>query len=164
MHQREEETYLNQREGDEHKIIRHKPFSAVDVVITGIDLRALFAVFAEPQKKNISLKESLPSVTRFWDDLDPIPLSSTWLDIDDFKEIDWLPSDKEPSLYLHETAHCPRFVYFKRTPRTAFQRDGCGTGRSNTKFGEEETHKCLMGKEPSGSHVSHIALGLTKLL
>lgn len=145
MHQREEETHFSQHEGDEPKILRHKPFSAVDVVITGIDLRALFAIFAEPQKKSIPLKESLPSVTTFWKHMDPSLLSSTWVDMDDFTEIDWLPSDEKPNLHLHEAAHCPRFVYFKRS-RAISPED---TGQSHTKFGDEETHVCLMGKEPS---------------
>lgn len=149
MHQREEESYLNRRDGDDPKIIRHKPFSAVDVVITGIDLRALFAVFAEPQKKTIPLKESPPTVTMFWENLEPSPLSSTWVDVDDFMEVDWLPGDKKPNLHLHEVAHCPRFVYFKRTPRRGSPEDGHGAGRSHTKFGDEETHVCMMGKEPS---------------
>lgn len=160
MHQREEETSIKQQEAVEPKVIRHKPFSAIDVVITGIDLRALFAVFPEPEKKSFPLKGSLPSMTRFWECLDPTPLSSSWVDIDDFMEVDWLPNDK-PSLYLHEAAHCPRFVYLKRTPRTGTSQDGYYAGRSQTKFGDEATHVCLMGKEPSWSCILHIGHVLT---
>jgi Fmp27, WPPW motif-containing RBG unit len=161
LHQREEETSVKRR-GVEPKVIRHKPFSAIDVVITSIDLRALFAVFAEPEKKSFPLKESLPSMTRFWEYLDPTPLFSTWVDMDDFMEVDWLPNEK-PNLYLHEAAHCPRFVYFKRTPRRSSSQDGYDAGRSQTKFGDEETHVCLMGKEQSRSEGFHIVHGLTSI-
>lgn len=149
LHQREEQTSITRQGGVEPKVVRHKPFNAVEVVITDIDLRALFAVFAEPQKKTIPLKGSLPGSTKFWEFLVPTPSSSLWVDTDDFVELDWSPNDREPNLYLHDAAHCPRFVYFKRSTRPLSPEDINGVCLK-TKFGDENSHVCLMGKQPSG--------------
>lgn len=149
MHQREEEWSILNRQTNEYKKVKHKPFGAVDVVICGIDLRALFAVFLDPGKQSFPLQDSFPRSRKFWEDLKPIPLSSEWIDTEDFVELDWMPLDNEPNVYMHNAVHCPRFVYFKRTPRPGVQKSDDMTPHTRSKFGEEETHMCLMGKEPS---------------
>ncbi|KAF8592433.1 hypothetical protein K439DRAFT_1400235 [Ramaria rubella] len=162
MHQREEEISITRWKDTEPKITRHKPFSAVDVVITGLDLRALFGVFSESQKKTIPLKESLPGSTRFWEHLEPVSLSSTWVDTYDYMEVDWLPTDGESKLYIQETAQCPRFVYLKRPTRTNSSENEEVSERMKTKFGDEETHLCFMGKERS-AHEVQLELGASRL-
>lgn len=151
MHQREEESILMKRDRTGSKTVRHKPFCAVDVVIAGLDLRALFGTFLEAGKTSFPLRDTFQDSSRFGDELDMVPLESVWVDTEDFVEVDWLPRDKEPNLYMHQVASCPRFVYFKRTPLTENSRElgNVGMAQIKSKFGEEDTHTCLMGGEPS---------------
>ncbi|KAF8528944.1 golgi-body localization protein domain-containing protein [Hysterangium stoloniferum] len=153
LHQREEEITTYKRDTQGSKTIRHKSFSTVDVVLSGLDLRAIFAIFAEPEKCSIPMRDSAPNSTKFWETLEPVSLSSTWMDADDFVELDWIAVDNEPILYIHQGAVCPRFMYFKRTPRSSSVKDDQNISQSKTKFGDEDTHVCLMGKQQSGHDV-----------
>lgn len=117
------------------------------MVFTTSELRAIRAVFAEPQK-------SLFPVPSGRDELDgpslPTaacePLSSPWVDLDDFVETDWSPSDEQPQIWLIPCGFCPRFTYLKRVPAprdSEIPEDSSGHSR----FGQEDTHTCLQGKE-----------------
>ncbi|KIJ56610.1 hypothetical protein M422DRAFT_218123 [Sphaerobolus stellatus SS14] len=162
MHQREEEWTILSPESGEYKKVKRKPFSAVDVVITGLDLRALFAVFLEPGKMSFPLQDAFPGSRRFWEDLTPLPMSSEWIDPDDFVELDWIPLDGEPNLYMNQAVHCPRFVYFKRASQFDVAVGDGATPHTRSKFGEEDTHVCLMGKEPT-AHEIQLAFAIKRL-
>lgn len=143
MHQREEETTAPGLLPDTMKVTHHKPFYAAEVILKGLDMRAMLATFdedlrqavqmaASPHRSNYSAHKNLPT----------IDLSSAWHDADDFVETDWSPSDN-PSLHLLPVATCPHFTYFKRN--SAIQ----GNTAESSKFGVEKSHNCLLGEEPS---------------
>ena len=141
MHQRDQESIVPGKIPDSIKVVRHKPFYAAEVVMNGLDLRTMMAVFPEPLKKSVEVTPSgQGSPYRSRDDLPTTEASSTWFDLDDFVELDWLPNVK-PMAHLLPTAACSRLTYFKRN----FQSEGCRTVTS--KFGEEDTHSCFLGKE-----------------
>lgn len=142
MHQREEETTAPGLLPDTMKVTHHKPFYAAEVILKGLDMRAMLATFdedlrqavqmaASPHRSNYSAHKNLPT----------IDLSSAWHDADDFVETDWSPSDN-PSLHLLPVATCPHFTYFKRN--SAIQ----GNTAESSKFGVEKSHNCLLGEEP----------------
>lgn len=142
LHQRLEEKPRSQSQKQKSKVVRHRPFYAIDVILTGLDLRSLMARFSEPEKQLIN-PDFATNSTKFWDGFTPSPPSSDWIDFDDFKETDWEIPETKSTFYLYQTASCPRFVYFKRVPIDP------GMNSTNVKFGDEATHVCLMGKEPS---------------
>ncbi|KAJ6628726.1 golgi-body localization protein domain-containing protein [Mycena sp. CBHHK59/15] len=142
MHQREEETIVPGRRPGTTKVIRRKPFCAVELVIKGLDLRAMLATFEEPLKQRVEMA-SPPQRNNYrtLTDLPPTPLDSAWHDDDDFMETDWTPPST-PSLHFLPVVTCPRFTYFRRITPSRSQ-DDC------SKFGSEGSHICLLGKEPS---------------
>lgn len=136
MHQREQ--IVKEYDANSKRTIAraHKLFDSAEVVMSNSELRAVRAFFAEPQKA------LFPTPTEFDEpsaaglpDSDPEPLNSPWIDMDDFVEMDWVPSDIRPRIWLIACGFCPRFTYLKRVPTTA------------SSFGDEGTHNCLQGRE-----------------
>lgn len=132
----------------------HKIFSLVEVVAAGIELRALAAVFAEHRKTQLPLRDEVSSsLSQPWDDLEPLDPSSTWLNFDDFVELDWHAGASHPQVYLTDVASCPRFVYVKHAnpqhvfPPSVHEDLREGSVAELSKFGHEPTHVCLIGQE-----------------
>ncbi|KAI0719613.1 golgi-body localization protein domain-containing protein [Cerioporus squamosus] len=145
MHQRDTETTEATKGGT--KTLHHKPFYTVEVVLKGLDLRAMLAVFPDPLKQCTPLEFSpTGSNYRTRNKLTPIDLQSHWVDMDDFA-VDELDASGETEVYLLPTASCPRFTYFKRTDDDDFGSPDKPLARS--KFGSEASHVCFIGKEPS---------------
>ncbi|CAE7226687.1 unnamed protein product, partial [Rhizoctonia solani] len=160
LHQRDEiELIKNEVTGDS-KTKAHKPFYAAEVVAKGLDLRAMLAQFREPEKPAVDLpplpsgefetsssaRPPLPATSKE-------PMHSRWVDLDDFVETDWTPSDENPALWLFTVASCPRITYFKK-PDHSITHDmahtTCATPEQRpSEFGNENTHICLMGTEES---------------
>ena len=135
MHQREEESTVGGRP------VRRKPFYAAEVIMKGIELRAMLATFHEPLKQNIQITASTQrSNYRNHVDLPITASTSTWYDLEDFVELDWL-SSSPPILNLLPLATCPHFTYFKRNTSLP------GVSPQTSKFGSECSHICLLGKE-----------------
>ncbi|KAJ7276501.1 golgi-body localization protein domain-containing protein [Mycena haematopus] len=138
MHQREEEINVPGLLPNSTKVVRKKPFSAVELVLKGLDLRAMLATFDDPLKIDVGVSSSPQrSNYRTCTDLPPTPADSEWMDEDDFIELDWTPPST-PSPHFLPVATCPRFTYFRR-----------GAVTDTTKFGLEKSHTCYLGKEPS---------------
>ncbi|KAG2013550.1 hypothetical protein CC2G_010449 [Coprinopsis cinerea AmutBmut pab1-1] len=146
MHQREEESIVPGPIPGTTRILRRKPFNAAEVVLKGLDMRALVAVFDDPLKKSVP-SSAAPHRSNYRKHAD-LPLtnpSSSWHDINDFIELDWRPQEN-PLLHLMPVVTCPRFSYFKRISAT--------DNRSVVqKFGTEDSHVCLLDKEPSAPRV-----------
>ena len=143
LHQREEEATVPNSD----KVIHHKPFYAAEVKLVGLQLRTILAAFSDPLKQQV-LMDSSPFQNRFAFSKDDIlgDVPGDWIDMCDFKEIDWTPEDPEPMISIHPIASCPRFSYFRRS--------GENRGRNSveqSRFGDESTHVCMMGKEPCES-------------
>lgn len=146
LHQREQTITIKDAKSGVVKTIAKKPFHAAEVVITGLSLRVLRAVFTEPEKTMVQLDgkhEDEPTV------LPPGPtedFSSAWVDLDDFRELNWTQTDRQPRLWLLPIGECPRFTFFKRVSlQQASPKEGAGIETS--KFGNEDTHVCFLGKQ-----------------
>lgn len=142
MHQREEESTVPGPVPGTTRILRRKPFNAAEVVIKGLDMRALVATFEDPAKKDVTMAASKnKSNYRKHTDLPLTSPSSPWHDTNDFIELDWKPHQTAPLLHLIPVATCPRFSYFKRISASH-------NHSVNNKFGTENSHICLLDKEP----------------
>ncbi|KAF9451680.1 hypothetical protein P691DRAFT_757138 [Macrolepiota fuliginosa MF-IS2] len=146
MHQRDQETKIRGIDPDTTKTTRHKPFYAAEVVLKGVVLQTVLAIFKESLKTEVSTAGS-PHTSAYlkYSDLAQTPLTSSWYNIHDFVELDWA-SSSEPLLHYLPLATCPRFAYFKRNAAKM------GNKRDN-KFGIEPTHYCLLGEEPSAPQI-----------
>ena len=141
MHQREEESVVPGPVSNTTRILRRKPFYAAEVIMKGLELRALLATFQEPMKQNIDMTApSQKSNYRKHTYLPITPPSSIWYDLGDFQELDWSPPD-HCTLHLLPLAACPHFTYFKRN-------ETLSDSHQASKFGSEHSHMCLLGKEP----------------
>ncbi|KAJ7047262.1 golgi-body localization protein domain-containing protein [Mycena alexandri] len=142
MHQREEESIVPGHRPNTTKLIRRKPFYAIELVLKGLDLRAMLATFDDSLKEDVGVSAS-PQRSNYRNrtDLPPTPDDSAWIDEDDFVELDWTPPSA-PSLHFLPVATCPRFTYFRRAAPSQQQDD-------SSKFGLETTHTCYLGKQPS---------------
>ncbi|KAJ1308412.1 hypothetical protein OPQ81_004117 [Rhizoctonia solani] len=160
LHQRDEiELIKNEVTGDSKKKA-HKPFYAAEVVAKGLDLRAMFAQFREPEKPAVDLPplpsgefEASSSARPPMPPSMKEPMLSRWVDLDDFVETDWTPGDENPALWLFTVASCPRITYFKKPDRSIGHEIAHTTcsipEKSPSEFGNENTHICLMGTEES---------------
>ncbi|KZW03765.1 hypothetical protein EXIGLDRAFT_635040 [Exidia glandulosa HHB12029] len=153
LHQSTQEISLR-RAGKDAVVSKHKKFNAVEVVIAGLELRAMAAVFAEPHKQLITLKRASDESLRPWDDMEPHDVRSRWVDLDDFVELMWSAADRKPRIYLSHLASCPRFMFSKQAacrepwvPQSTIH--GVAESSAVSKFGTEHSHLCFLGKEPS---------------
>ena len=145
MHQREQEAIVPGAAFDKTKKIRHKPFYAVEVKVTDLQLCAILASFADQSKDLIDL-EGVPRESKYQSILDSDTdnaLRDFWFDLDDFVETDWSPTEDSPRIHAFSIVSCPRFTYYRRTGKQPHR----GSAVESSRFGNEDTHVCLMGKE-----------------
>ncbi|KAF9569300.1 hypothetical protein CPC08DRAFT_812902 [Agrocybe pediades] len=143
LHQREEESTVPGPIPDTTRLVRKKPFYAAEVIMKGLELRAMLASFQEPMKQRAEM--SAPpqrSNYRKHTDLPVTSPNSIWYDLDDFMELGWSATE-HPTLHLLPLATCPHFTYFKKNAALS------GSMPQASKFGLEHSHTCLLGKEPS---------------
>jgi len=144
MHQRDEETTQFNPSLGTSEVVRHKSLHHVEVVLRGLHLRAMLGTFQDPVKKVVlpDPPEEGASGNKFRSNLPKADPDSMWVDKDDFVELDWSSRDM-PVVNLLRAAECPHFVYTK-----------CPVEKQNhqrtlfSKFGNEDTHSCYLGKEP----------------
>lgn len=143
MHQRDTATTESTDGGA--KTVHNKPFYAIEVVLKSLDLRAMLAVFSDPLKQ-CTPAENSPFVSNYRtrNELPSIPLHSSWVDMDDFA-FDDTEGTIVPEVHLLPAVSCPRFTYFKRDDDNLDRED---KPMSHSKFGNEDTHVCFIGKEP----------------
>jgi hypothetical protein len=158
LHQRDQVESIKNEVTGHSQTKTHKPFYAAEVVAKGLDLRAMFARFSEPEKPVVDLpplpsgeSESSSSARPPMPESSKEPISSRWVDLDDFVETDWTPNDQEPGIWLFTAASCPRITYFKKPERPTVKDVAHTTcshqGAVTSQFGNEDTHVCLMGTE-----------------
>lgn len=141
LHQRAQETTITTAKGV--KTVVHKKFYAVEVVMIETEMRALMAIFSDSLKQHVPIEAShMESTYRTRQDIPTIDMNSPWADMDDFRDSDWNPPST-PVLHALPMVSCPRFTYFKRLFASATQ-----DKVESTKFGEENSHVCFLGKEP----------------
>jgi hypothetical protein len=150
LHQREEETTIVGASPDTTRVVRRKPFHSAEVVMRGLELRTLLASFVDTSKQAVALDTlSYSSNYRKYADLPKMHAKSQWVDRDDFVDVDWAPVDMN-KIHLLETATCPQFTYFKHASHSDAQ-----THTKTSKFGDEDTHVCSLGKEASEYDEEH---------
>lgn len=139
MHQRDQIVVVADHGSAKHtKVLRRKCFYAAELVLKGLDLRALLATFPEPMKYQVPVASSPETSTyRTRNDLPSLDLASEWYDADDFIELDW-SSTERPDLHILPVVSCPCFMYFRKNSQEV---DG-------GKFGDEQTHRCLLRQQP----------------
>ena len=148
LHQREEEVTTIDPVTRIAKKTMHKPFNIAEVVITNLEMRAVSALFADPRKALVPLfqaqdqGETIQPSTYFATERCH-PLLDKWVDFDDFVETDWIPTDPNPRLWMFKAAVCPSFTFFRSSRSPHGQRDE-GADVESTKFGDEDTHLCLL--------------------
>jgi hypothetical protein len=87
----------------------------------------------------------------------------TWIDMDDFVEIDWvLPAETNPETKILPLAFAPHFTYFRQTDHpvaSSAEQD------KSSPFGDEPTHFCVMSQDndPRKVQCKLIEERLTKL-
>lgn len=141
MHQREEESTVPGPIPGTTRTIRRKPFYTAEVIMKGLELRAMIATFSEPMKQSVEMAAPRErSNYRKHADLPTTNPKSIWYDLADFIELDWLPPDGL-TLHLLPLATCPHFTYFKL-------KEALSGPQQVSKFGSEHSHICLLGKEP----------------
>ena len=149
MHQREQEGIIPGPVPNTTKKIRHKPFYAAEVKLVNLKLRAFASTFSEPLKQTVALDEPGPELRKGQARVPNDDNALEWLDRDDFVEIDWVPSDRNPTISFIPVAACPRFTYVRQSSGQAVLSESQSTMTTETsRFGSEDTHVCLMGKEP----------------
>ncbi|KAI0347243.1 hypothetical protein BDW22DRAFT_1322640 [Trametopsis cervina] len=142
LHQRAQEVTITTAKGV--KTVINKKFYAVEVVMVEVELRALLAVFTDPLKLQVPIEAThVESGYRSREDMPTVGITSPWVDLDDFRDPEWEPPSF-PEMHALPMVWCPRFTYFKRLDDST-QKDR----EESTKFGEEDSHVCFLGKEPS---------------
>ncbi|KAG9015450.1 hypothetical protein FRB94_000054 [Tulasnella sp. JGI-2019a] len=143
----------------------HKPFSAVHVTATNLKLRAVSASFADPHKALVPLFQAKTGTDGHaspssFPDRPCEPMCSRWVDLDDFNETEWTPSDDHPRIWMFEAALCPKFVYSRRL--SVLDQEGTAGGIEDSKFGDEDTHICSQTRTQS-SKQEQLALARSRL-
>ncbi|KAG8888038.1 hypothetical protein FRB99_004162, partial [Tulasnella sp. 403] len=157
LHQREQEQVVINPVTGVPKISTHKPFAMAEVVITDLQLQAVYALFADPRKALVPILHSQsashtpPSMSFPEEKCEP--MDSRWVDIDDFIETDWTPCDKSPRIWLFQAGTCPQFAYFRNTSEADISREDGQHTIERSKFGDEDTHVCLLSGRESFKHV-----------
>ncbi|KAL4076077.1 golgi-body localization protein domain-containing protein [Scleroderma citrinum] len=145
LHQREQETIAPGSDPGSIQVVRHKPFYAAEVIMKDLDVRVMQATFSEPLKQAVPMyAESENGMKRNLSSSPQIPPS--WIDNNDFVETDWSPQHP-PDIQLLPVLSCPKLTYFKRHSRHV------EIQAENSKFGDEDTHACMLGCEPSVPYV-----------
>ena len=146
IHQRDEESSQFNPSLGTSEVVRNKSLHNAEVVLRGLHLRAMLATFQDPVKNLVlpDQPEEGTSSNKFRSNLPATNPDSIWFDEDDFVELDWASRDT-PVVNLLHAAECPHFVYTK-----------CPVEKQNakvhkrtvfSKFGNEDTHTCYLGKE-----------------
>ncbi|KIO32802.1 hypothetical protein M407DRAFT_18267 [Tulasnella calospora MUT 4182] len=165
LHQREQEIIVLDKFSGLPKTTTHKPFAAAEVVITQMELRAVYAIFADPRKSLVPLFQSGSlggghASYVFPENRCEALGSSMWMDLEDFNEIDWTPFDDAPRVWMFQAATCPQFTFFRTIPsQTNVISERLDGAIEKSKFGDEDTHICSMSKRGT---LRHVQISLTK--
>jgi hypothetical protein len=175
LHQRAQEMVIRRPEMSESKHVTHKVFYMAEVDVDSVDLRAIMAVFDEPEKAEFAPaevgdddEEAAPKPD--FDEFIVTEEEREWVNVDDFKDsVGSWPFAGEPRVHLLPFMMCPRFTYYRHkeagAPPTDASEAGAGDSpatppdRPASKFGDEASHTCLMGSAEGERDGKSPALG-----
>ena len=150
LHLRDQEIRSQAEESDDSKSFKYtrtKALYGAEVRMTDIYMRAVVAIFREPDLQSV-VTSAHPD---FESPYGVAPLSSindVAFDKDDYTELDWLPTDQFPKFHMGEVASCPEFSFVKKIEEVRQPSDDSTQGASKmSKFGSEPSHECIMGRE-----------------
>ncbi|KPV73207.1 uncharacterized protein RHOBADRAFT_54988 [Rhodotorula graminis WP1] len=168
LHQRTQEMVIRRPEMSESKTVKHKAFYMAEIDLDGLDLRTITAIFSEPLKADVAPADanaddeaSTPIPAANDDDYTVRPEDREWVNLNDFHDSMYtMPVDDghgEPRLRILPFMVCPRFTYYRHkdsAPTKDGDDDESGDGleastppeKPKTKFGNEFSHTCLMGR------------------
>lgn len=150
LHQRDQEIRTRTQSGDEPaslKFIRTKAIYAAEVSVTDLYMRSVVAIFREPYLQSV-VSNSHPDFESPYSIAPPASTSDPVFDRDDYTELDWLPTDRSPKFHMGEVASCPQVCFVKKLEDVRQPLDDSSIGAAKmTKFGNEDSHDCLLGME-----------------
>lgn len=171
MHQRQQEMVKERAELQKAQKVFHKPFYEAEADFSGIDLRTLVGRFQDSSKRLIEFDDvdaDPDENVNFLGGENPEGPDSSWVDLDDFVEVDYTPSVTEtPEIRLIQALTCPHFNFYRRLDshgerenknknRPKAERKEEAVDLEYTKFGNERaahTHTCLIGQGPKPAAV-----------
>jgi hypothetical protein len=163
LHQREQDEVIRRPGTDSYKRSLHKTFYQAEVDCTEVDLRVVSARFSEPEKRyvvpgNEDNDNDDVDVTLQDDDLIGARAELDWIDHDDYVDLSTTFRDEEPVIRILPVLSSPRFTYYRQPssgddPRSTGDDSGSQSDPEPdpnapviTKFGDEDTHTCLIGQ------------------
>lgn len=150
LHQRDQEIRIRTQNTDgssSFKFTRTKAIYAAEVAITDLHMRSVVSIFREPYLQSV-VSSSLPDYESPYAVAPPASTGDPIFDRDDYTELDWLPTDRSPKFYMGEVASCPQVSFVKKIEDVRQPGDDPSQGAAKmTKFGNEESHDCLLGME-----------------
>lgn len=117
LHQREQEMPVVNPDTGERKTVMHKAFYMAEIDLDSVDLRALTALFKEPEKAIVvpgdgeenGNDSELPSADYYVRGQD----ENDWFDLDDFVDALYTIDDPEPQMRVLPFIVSPRFTYYR---------------------------------------------------
>ncbi|PVG00036.1 hypothetical protein CPB86DRAFT_872242 [Serendipita vermifera] len=150
LHQRDQEirTRIQKADGtSSFKYTRSKAFFGAEVSLSDIYMRAVVAIFREPDLQDV-VTNAHPDYESPYAIAPHVSTDDPAFDIDDYTELDWLPTDQSPKFFMGEVASCPQVSFVKKLEEVRLPSDDPEKGAAKmSKFGSEDSHVCLMGME-----------------
>lgn len=124
----------------------HKVFYAVDLLLSGIEVKGVCANFTETTKVE---SNGTPQLAR----IDDLPQEKRdWYNFFDFIDADKKPFDRNPELEIIDVMDCPQVFYSKRVKARQIPTNdadekplGDEDEAETSKFGHELSHICYLG-------------------
>ncbi|KAI7600743.1 hypothetical protein KC346_g13138, partial [Hortaea werneckii] len=148
LHQRREHFDIKGHDSETTKKTSAMRINAAQLDFIHADLRALSATIAGTNAEDIdnasaehlaSLHGQLPTVDMSKFEIPDNDFS--WIDMDDFVELDWILPETDPTTKILPLGYAPRFTYFRQTDHGGTI---AGDPSRTSPFGDEPTHYCVM--------------------
>ncbi|EPY50441.1 eukaryotic protein [Schizosaccharomyces cryophilus OY26] len=147
LHQRSEKHEMKNKAVGKTQETTSMRVHLAEIDFKTIDLRAITASFDEGA---LETSESIP--VNALDSKDKESFSfrtvegpSSWVDIDDFHEADWLLPQRNEKCAIYPLAFSPRFTYYRHTkPHVKNEKNEKKIIADTCRFGDEKTHRCTM--------------------
>lgn len=148
-HQRMQETRQWNKELGNVKVITHKPFYAVDVLLDQIQIVGVVADFEETTPL-VPEDEPRPPPTEQHPKASELPPDQReWFNSFDFIDADRKPFDRDPRMEIVDLGDCPHVSLSRRVRCRRTMPDHDDDTFTNdmeaSKFGHEKTHVCYLG-------------------
>jgi hypothetical protein len=178
-HQRAQEKVVHHEKLERVKVITHKPFYALDLILEDIEVKGIRAEFNElpnhiaarrassdsSSDSASSIKGSAKDKIEYVRASEMAPADKAWFNFFDFVDSDKRPLDHDPNIELLDVADCPEVFWsmrtkVRRTTPTDDQSDESGSAPDaeesdkssyleRSKFGDEPTHVCYLRENKS---------------